>query len=379
MRVVIINQHPRDALGGSEIQCDLIARRLIERGHQVVYIAVNGGDRHGTLPYKVVPVPPQGKAIVKEALAAEPTVVYWRFNTKCFRYVVKRIRDAEVPFVFAVAHIGDLRFFPTWDRLKCCQGIYGACRTTLRAMWNHGGLTRVSGLTSVNPDFIGKIETERQLFIPNGMSDAREPFSWPRPYVVWVANIKAVKRPEVCVKLARMLRERGVDVLMIGKITDDRYRWVQDPSRLPSNLFYLGAKTVEQVNGILANSLALVHTCVPEGFCNNFIQAWLQGKPTISFDFDPGGLIAKQGFGFVSNRDETRFHRDVLGIIQDPVGAERMGSKAQRWAYEHCRPEKSVDKLIGFLQEVIEADNAENVRTTGGPDSMQSSGDTIRH
>ncbi len=58
MNLLIINQHPSDSLGGSEMQCDLIARGLTERGHQVVYASVGSmrKEEYPGLPYRVVPL-----------------------------------------------------------------------------------------------------------------------------------------------------------------------------------------------------------------------------------------------------------------------------------------------------------------------------------
>jgi hypothetical protein len=42
MKILIINQHISDALGGSEMQCDLIAHGLTNLGHQVIYGFITG-------------------------------------------------------------------------------------------------------------------------------------------------------------------------------------------------------------------------------------------------------------------------------------------------------------------------------------------------
>lgn len=354
MRVAIVNRHRQDILGGSEIQCDLVARGLIERGHEAVYIAVNGSGPYGSVPYKVVPVEGECQPIVKACLAQKPTIIYWRLGKMCFRCVAKRMKGADVPFVFAVSCISDTTWLPPWQRLKSCSSVYGACKQAVRTAWNHQGFKLVSGVTSLNPDYLGRIDSPREIFIPNGMSAARRSFSWPRPYVAWVANIKAHKRPEACVALAQAVALHKVDVLMIGQIQQEEYRWLQDPHLLPGNMHYLGPKTVEEVNGVLSGALALVHTCIPEGFGNNFIQAWLQGTPTISLEFDPGGLIEKHELGYVSHGDEIRFHQDVLKIVDNPCLAERMGANARAWAQLRCRPKRNVGRLISFFQDILE-------------------------
>jgi len=58
MKVLIINKHQSDLFGGSEMQCDLIARGLVERGHTVIYGAVDGKRKasYSELPYMVIPL-----------------------------------------------------------------------------------------------------------------------------------------------------------------------------------------------------------------------------------------------------------------------------------------------------------------------------------
>jgi glycosyltransferase involved in cell wall biosynthesis len=328
----------------------------MERGHETVYVAVNGKGPYHEVPYEVVPAEERGRAIAEACVKANPTVVYWRLGKSCFRYVVGQVRESGVPFVFAVSCVTDTTLFPPWERLKGYSGVCGALKRTVRSAWNHGGFRRINGLTSLNPDYVGAVRTSKQIFIPNSMFIDEAQFSWPRAYVVWVANIKSHKRPDVCVELSRRLAPLGVDVLMIGEIQQDRYLWIREAHLTWPNLHYLGPRTVEQVNGALSGALALVNTCMPEGFGNNFIQAWLQRKPTVSLEFDPGGLIESQGFGYAAHGDEDRFHQDVLRIVTDPRSAIEMGRRAQAWARSHCLPERNVGKLVDFLQEVVEED-----------------------
>ncbi len=69
---------------------------------------------------------------------------------------------------------------------------------------------------------------------------------------------------------------------MFGAMNSKHYNWLKDKKRIPSNLFYLGKRGLFEINGLLATSLFHIHKCVPEGFSDIFIQAWLQGKPSVS-------------------------------------------------------------------------------------------------
>ena len=177
-------------------------------------------------------------------------------------------------------------------------------------------------------------------------------FEWKRPYVLWVANLKFHKNPEKFVELAEHFEESGVDFLMVGKIQDNRYAYLQSSENLPRNLYYLGPKSLEEVNGMLKSSLFLVHTCDPEGFGNNFIQAWLQAKPTISLYFDPESIIYNNRLGFVSGSLE-QMAKDVKKLIKNEQLRIEIGQRAKNFAQQHFDPEPNVRKLDRFFIETL--------------------------
>jgi glycosyltransferase involved in cell wall biosynthesis len=359
LSVVIVNQHMADALGGSEIQCDLIARGLMERGHRVTYIAVGGTTSWAyETPYPVVPVAPTATEIADACLRFSPDVVYWRFNKHCFADAVKPIHRAGVPVVFSVSHVRDVsRWYlqPGFQRRLRLRTIRRALKETYRLFREHRGFDCVAGLVTNNPDYLGRVPVAVQEYIPNSMSTAAEAFEWPRPYCVWVANVKARKQPERYVELARALADGGTDFLMVGKIQDTRYRPLLSPENVPPNFHYLGEKSLPQVNGILASSLFLVHTCLPEGFSNNMIQAWLQARPVVSLAFDPAGLIVSQGLGFYAAGNMSLFVDQTRRLIDDARLRGEIGARANAFASRSFSAEKNIDRLADLLQRVAAA------------------------
>ena len=356
LSVAIVNQHMADALGGSEIQCDLIARGLMERGHRVSYLAVGGtvGREYGAA-YPVVPVARTAAEIADACLRVSPDVVYWRFNKHCFADAVEPIHRAGVPVIFSVSHVRDVsRWYlqPGFWRGLRLRTVRRALKESYRLFREHRGFDYVAGLVTNNPDYLGRVPVALQEYIPNSMSTAAEPFEWPRPYCLWVANIKARKQPERYVDLARALADSGTDFLMVGKIQDTRYRALLSPENVPPNFHYLGEKSLEQVNGILASSLFLVHTCLPEGFSNNMIQAWLQGRAVVSLAFDPAGLIVSQGLGFYAAGDMSLFVDQTQHLIDDARLRGEIGTRARAFASSNFSAEKNIDRLAALLQRV---------------------------
>jgi glycosyltransferase involved in cell wall biosynthesis len=354
MKVIVVNRHLDDAVGGSEIQCDLIARELLARGHRVVYVAADGNGPYEQHPYRIVPVAMRGQDIANVCLAERPDVVYWRLNKHFLRCMAKTLDANHVPLVVAVSHWHDLL---AW-RIKASpqETALGMFKRLLLERWNFSGYRWVSGVVCQTREQLAAAPKLRAVVIPNSARMRRSlPFSWPRPYVAWVANLKASKRPELCVELARHLLPHGVDLVMVGRLVDPAYRWLEDYVEKSQNLHYIGARSVEEVSGVLATALALVHTCMPEGFPNIFIQSWQQGTPTVSIEYDPGGIIKTHALGYVSQADERRFHQDVLRLVKDPALARKAGERGRRYVMEHCDAKTNVAKLETFLREVVGA------------------------
>lgn len=303
-----------------------------------------------TFDYIVHPVHQSQHSLLDKVLKISPDVVYWRFNKHGFRKTAAGLYQANIPLVFAVAHINDIT---AWA-IKPHHGWKARLRSPwkrLKARIEHEGFRYVDILTVNNKDHLKFSPVPNPRYIPNGLTTEANPFLWKRAYCAWVSNIKPAKRPEAAVRLAEQLATRDIDVLMVGSIQSKHYRWLEDASQLPNNCHYLGHKSLEEVNGILAGSLMHIHTCQPEGFSNVFIQAWLQGRPSVSLGFDPSGYIGKHYIGLDAKDDESMFTQAVFRLLDDDKTREEMGQRAQKFAHETFSVELMVDRVKAVLTE----------------------------
>jgi glycosyltransferase involved in cell wall biosynthesis len=165
--------------------------------------------------------------------------------------------------------------------------------------------------------------------------------------IVWVANLKPWKRPDVFIRLAKDLRgERGVQFIMVGSLQGTKSwhkRLFRDIKGL-KDLKYLGARTQEEVNSILASSHIFVNTSRWEGFPNTFIQSWMRKVPVVSLQVNPDRIFDNQEIGFHSRTYET-LKKDVLTLIRNPDLREQMGTKAQTYAF-NMHSQKNAEKII---------------------------------
>lgn len=364
MKIALINKHPSDVLGGSEIQCDLIASQMTRFGHTILYLAAPPNKKIYNTPYETIALNSfRFLNLLQTLRKKKPEVLYWRHNRKGLLAGLIAAKILGIRFIYSMSHINDAH---TWTRNPITREKHNPsdARDWLRFISNkiqsivHSTKNAVSfkvmiwladGVVSLNEDFLRLIPVRRKTAIHNSMSNEAELFNWKRPYVAWVANIKPAKNPEEYIRLANACASTGVDFLMIGKIQNPKYSYLTEKNSLPPNLIYLGAKTPSQVNGILRNSLFLAHTCNPEGFGNNFIQAWLQGKPTITLHFDPEGIIEKERIGFYS-RTFSNFTENVKRLIENEAIRKEMGHRARIYATARFSTENNVRQLEDFIK-----------------------------
>lgn len=361
MKLLIVNQHVDNVLGGSEIQCDLIAKNLTKMGHEVIYVAINSKEVHER-NYQIIPVPVfttlKFRTILKDT---KPDIVYWRFNKKHLLKSSLLCYFEKIPVVFSISSLNDVS---KWSHKKQILdpniGIKHKI-SFIKSMYlgriNYYAYNFISGVVSLRSDFLdvipNNIEMEDKIQINDSMDiHFKDNFHWRKPFVVWVANIKKSKNPEIFIDLAKCFIDEDVDFIMIGNIQDPVYTEIIENKKNPDNFFYLGPKSVSEVDSILSSSLFMVHTCEPEGFGNNFIQAWLVEKPTITLYFDPDNIIKENKIGYHSENFE-KLQADTRNLIVNNQLRNEMGIKAKKIAEDRYKPENNVRKLELFLESII--------------------------
>ena len=366
MRITVVNHHPDHVVGGSELQCDLVAAGLRARGHDVTFLAVRPSPDVPSIaatahPYAVVEVAHDPRTILAGVLEQRPDVVYWRFNRRGLRTVVDGLRRAGIPLVFAIAHVDDVTRWPSWPapaRGASLRDRGADLRARVRHRAAYRALRGTAAIASQRQDLLLRIPADRvalQRHVPNAMAPAEVPFSWPRPFVAWVGSLKPRKRPELIPDIAHALAASGVDVLVAGSGVAPDSRAPE--SHAPDTVHHLGTLSTPEVVGMLRAARCLTVTSRPEGFSNVMIQAWWTGTPTVSLEYDPDGVIVAEGLGAVAGGDVATFLADVVRLAGDEPAADRLrseaGARAARFAQENFAPDAVLDRLEALLVEVV--------------------------
>jgi len=368
LRVAVVNRHPDDAVGGSELQCDLFARELTARGHEVTYVALHSPATRSAAaagegaPYARIPLDSEATSdpgrIAGAVRASRADVVYWRYGREHLAEVTAILSgpDGAVPVVLAVAHADDVA---RWPALPLAPGGARHRASDLRRRLQHRRSWRVfrqvAAIAAQRQDFLGRTPVERQMHIPNIVDPAIVRFEWPRPYVAWVANLKPRKRPEQLVPLAAALARSGLDLLVAGAVQDARYASFAFHDPAVPNLHPLGLLPPAQAAGLIAGARCLAVTARPEGLSNAMIQAWWHGVPTVSLDYDPDDTITTEGLGEVCGGDPVAFRAAVLTYADDGGEVARAaGVRAQQYAQERFARERNGALLEELLVAAVD-------------------------
>jgi glycosyltransferase involved in cell wall biosynthesis len=155
--------------------------------------------------------------------------------------------------------------------------------------------------------------------------------------VLWISNIKLVKRPDRLMSIARQLSD--VNFTMIGGVNRGEEAYYAEMEKMASqmpNVRFLGKVPYTEVNRYVARSKVFLNTSDIEGFPNTFLQAWARKVPIVSF-FDPDDIIAREGLG---RRAATEQEMCVAlrELLNERCVREQIGSAAHKFAMENYSP-----------------------------------------
>jgi glycosyltransferase involved in cell wall biosynthesis len=149
--------------------------------------------------------------------------------------------------------------------------------------------------------------------------------------VLWLSNLRALKRPELALELARQLPE--VKFTLAGGPMPGGQMYYDDvaaaAARLP-NVTMLGAVRYADTGALFDRAKVFLNTSSIEGFPNTFLQAWVRGVPVVSF-FDPDGLTQRLQLGRIATSlDDMR--EALRGLLDVASYRELLGKRARDFA-----------------------------------------------
>jgi glycosyltransferase involved in cell wall biosynthesis len=149
--------------------------------------------------------------------------------------------------------------------------------------------------------------------------------------VLWVSNLRPLKRPELALELARQLPH--VKFTLAGGPMPGGQTYYDDvraaAARLP-NVTMTGPVRYRDSAALFERARIFLNTSSIEGFPNTFLQAWIRGVPVVTF-FDPDGLVQRLPAGRVTRSldDMREAIRHLLAVEPDRL---QLGRRAREFA-----------------------------------------------
>jgi glycosyltransferase involved in cell wall biosynthesis len=167
--------------------------------------------------------------------------------------------------------------------------------------------------------------------------------------VIWVGNLREMKRPDLAVELARRLPQYRF-ALIGGSVPEHRTyfdRLVSAARHLP-NMVVTGPVAYQEVGAWFARSRVHLNTSDVEGFPNTFLQAWSRSVPVVSF-FDPDGLIERRGLGRKC-RDLDEMTAALDGLLRNDAARMDIGARARAFASSEFSARSIAARYLELLE-----------------------------
>jgi glycosyltransferase involved in cell wall biosynthesis len=301
---VLAREYGSYGVGGAELQQTLLARALAARGDTVSMVVADYGQPDGAVwdgiktykayrPQAGIPVlrfiHPRWTGLWAAMKRANADVYYTSCAGALLGQVVLFARLHGAKVIFRIASNSDcdpasllIRYWR--DRRLYRFGLHRADLVLAQTPEQQHALLKNFGRAS--------------RVVPS-MTDTggqRPEFS-ERNGVVWVGNMRPLKRPALLLEAARKLPHLQFHIIggpMPG--SESFYASVREEALQIANVSFHGRVPYHEVGEFYERSRVFVGTSEIEGFPNTYLQAWSRGTPVVAF-LDPEQLIARHGMG----------------------------------------------------------------------------------
>jgi glycosyltransferase involved in cell wall biosynthesis len=346
--------------GGEELQHTLLARALVRRGWRASMVVADYGQAdgaawHGVTTYKAYR-PDEGIPVVRflhprwtklqHALERAGADIYY---TSCagshLAQIVLFARRHGRKVAFRVASDSDCDpralLVRHWrDRQLYRWGIGRTDLVLVQTVPQQRALARNFGLQSRVVGPVVEPAGRRRAFDERDID------------ALWVANMRALKRPRLFLEAAARLPDL---TFHLAGARAPREESVYDEARaraesLPNVTFH-GFVPQHRIGELFERARVHVSTSDTDGFPNTFLQAWSRGTPVVTF-LDPGRIVSSNGMGAAVGTSEE-LTAAIARLARDPAEWQTASAGSMRYFDEQLNEPRTVsayaEALAGLL------------------------------
>jgi glycosyltransferase involved in cell wall biosynthesis len=164
------------------------------------------------------------------------------------------------------------------------------------------------------------------------------PFEARSTDLLWLANMRSMKRPEAFLEVVRRAPELAC--AMAGGAHPAElalYQGVERGAQQLPNLRFHGQVRFGATHALFSQARIFVNTSSFEGFPNTYLQAWAHGVPVIA-TFDPDRIVASKGLG-VAVANAAAAVRSARVLLADRAEWQACSARCRAYARTVLAPD----------------------------------------
>jgi glycosyltransferase involved in cell wall biosynthesis len=176
--------------------------------------------------------------------------------------------------------------------------------------------------------------------------------------VLWVGNIRQVKRPERILQLAARMPELKFHMVG-GSLAGEEgfFHDVRNAATAQPNVWFHGRLSYWDANKLYGQARLLVNTSDIEGFPNSYLQAWIRGVPVVTL-IDPDGVIEREGLG-VGARSTSQIAAAIDHLLGDPAAWKAASDRCRAFMAREYGEDKVLAAYLDTFAQVARIDPAD--------------------
>ena len=355
-------EHKHERVGGEEVQHAQLAAALARLGHDVRLVVADFGQRDGAVYEGVTTlkafresaglpglrfIHPQWTKLWSAIAKADADVYYYSCAGMILGMLALYCGRLGRRLVFRVASDVDcdpdkVEIRRRRDRWLYQYGLKRSDAVLVQTVNQQRALLKNYGLPSTVAGMLVAPPTQSAAPVAKDID------------VLWVANIRHIKRPDRLVAIARAMP--GTRFHMAGAMVpgeEELYKRIEAEARELPNLIFHGVVPYIDIGRLFDRARVFANTSDLEGFPNTFLQAWVRGVPVVT-TFDPDGLVKSAGLGS-SHTSVPEMIEGLREMLESDAAYRSAGAAALRFMDQRFS-EKTV--LAPYLNAIMTTKSA---------------------